>query len=84
MIYLLVLISMLILGVAETVRCGSCPTLLSGVKCTHHNTKQSIDGQAKAITKTGIDFQGRRGLSCHPNAVARHHPSSGDEIRKEQ
>jgi hypothetical protein len=75
---------MLIFGVAVTIDPGSINAFSPGVKCTKHNTKRAIDGQAKAITKTGIDFQGRRGLSCHPNAVARHHPGSGDEIRKEQ
>jgi len=54
------------------------------VKCTNHNTKQSIDGQAKGITKTGIDFKGGADYRVTPIAVARHHPGSGDEIRKEQ
>jgi hypothetical protein len=54
------------------------------VKCTNHNTKQSIDGQAKGITKPGIDFKDGADYRVTPIAAVRHHPDSGDEIRKEQ
>jgi len=49
---------MLIFGVAVTVDLRCINAFSLGVKCTNHNTKQSIDGQAKAISPIGIDFNG--------------------------
>jgi len=74
---------MLNLGVGVTFDERRVRAFSVGVKSTNHNTKRLIDGQAKAITQTGIDFNGGSDYRVTPIRTSLGHYCSDCEIRKE-